>query len=282
LPAPQSRTLVCQTQAAESAAPGSQNYKFTGKERDPETNNDDFDARYYSSAYGRFLSADWSSAPTPVPYANLTNPQTLNLYAMVSDNPESFADLNGHIAVHGECWTDSAGCASQETPSTTTNDQNGPQTAPTTQNSDLVVEPRQSDIDKKPAPDGGGGKTKDVTYDVKHVHSNADGTATTSSANTKDDGDHHITLTENFSAGSKPQPGTICSAGCTDRNVNTMQDHMDVTPGHPESVDKHFKIDGNDAKVYDPATRTTHDYIRVDASVKSGFVFTYKDNPQHP
>jgi RHS repeat-associated protein len=73
-----------------------QNYKFTGEERDPETNNDDFDARYYSSAYGRFLSADWSSTPTPVPYANLTNPQTLNLYAMVSDNPESFADLDGH------------------------------------------------------------------------------------------------------------------------------------------------------------------------------------------
>jgi RHS repeat-associated protein len=74
-----------------------QNYKFTGKERDPETNNDDFDARYYSSAYGRFLSADWSSTPSPVPYANLTNPQTLNLYAMVSDNPESFADLDGHF-----------------------------------------------------------------------------------------------------------------------------------------------------------------------------------------
>jgi RHS repeat-associated protein len=74
----------------------SQNYKFTGKERDPETNNDDFEARYYSSAYGRFLSADWSSTPSPVPYANLTNPQTLNLYAMVSDNPESFADLDGH------------------------------------------------------------------------------------------------------------------------------------------------------------------------------------------
>ncbi len=73
-----------------------QNYKFMGKERDPETNNDDFGARSYASAYGRFLSADWSSTPTPVPYANLTNPQTLNLYAMVSDNPESFADLDGH------------------------------------------------------------------------------------------------------------------------------------------------------------------------------------------
>jgi len=31
-----------------------------------------------------------------VPYANMANPQTLNLYAMVSDNPETFADLDGH------------------------------------------------------------------------------------------------------------------------------------------------------------------------------------------
>jgi hypothetical protein len=41
-----------------------------------------------------FLTADWSAAP--VPYATLTNPQTLNLYATVSDNPESFADLDGN------------------------------------------------------------------------------------------------------------------------------------------------------------------------------------------
>jgi RHS repeat-associated protein len=71
-------------------------YKFEGKERDTETGNDDFGARYYSSNFGRWLSPDWSSIPEPVPYANLTNPQTLNLYAMVQDNPESFADLDGH------------------------------------------------------------------------------------------------------------------------------------------------------------------------------------------
>jgi RHS repeat-associated protein len=73
-----------------------QNYKFEGKERDTETGNDDFGARYYSNRFGRWLSADWSSVPVPVPYANLTNPQTLNLYAMVTDDPESFADLDGH------------------------------------------------------------------------------------------------------------------------------------------------------------------------------------------
>jgi RHS repeat-associated protein len=73
-----------------------QNYKFQGKERDAETGNDDFGARYYSSSFGRWLSPDWSAIPAPVPYANLTNPQTLNLYAMVRDNPETFADLDGH------------------------------------------------------------------------------------------------------------------------------------------------------------------------------------------
>jgi RHS repeat-associated protein len=71
-------------------------YEFEGKERDDETGNDDFGARYYSNRYGRWLSADWSAVPVAVPYANLTNPQTLNLYAMVSDDPESFADLDGH------------------------------------------------------------------------------------------------------------------------------------------------------------------------------------------
>jgi RHS repeat-associated protein len=74
-----------------------QNYKFEGKERDAETQNDNFGAREYAWRTGRWLSADWSSIPAPVPYANLTNPQTLNLYAMVTDDPESFADLDGHI-----------------------------------------------------------------------------------------------------------------------------------------------------------------------------------------
>ena len=82
-----------------------ENYKFEGKKRDQETGNDDFGARYYSSSFGRWESPDWSSTPEPVPYANLTNPQTLNLYAMVNDNPETFADLDGHCpsALKGFC-----------------------------------------------------------------------------------------------------------------------------------------------------------------------------------
>jgi len=68
-----------------------------GKERDAETQNDDFGAREYSWRFGRWLSSDWSATPVPVPYANLTNPQTLNLYAMVADDPETSADLDGHV-----------------------------------------------------------------------------------------------------------------------------------------------------------------------------------------
>ena len=45
---------------------------------------------------GRFMTPDWSGVPVPVPYANLTNPQTLNQYTIVRDNPETFADLDGH------------------------------------------------------------------------------------------------------------------------------------------------------------------------------------------
>jgi RHS repeat-associated protein len=95
-----------------------QNYKFEGKERDTETGNDDFGARYYNSRIGRWLSADWSSVPVPVPYANLANPQTLNLYAMVSDNPETFADLNGH------CPNSADTCQGQTTPNPVSSNKN--------------------------------------------------------------------------------------------------------------------------------------------------------------
>jgi RHS repeat-associated protein len=74
-----------------------QHYKFTGKERDSESGNDYFGARYYSSSMGRFLSADWSAKLEPVPYARLADPQSLNLYAYVDNNPASAHDPDGHL-----------------------------------------------------------------------------------------------------------------------------------------------------------------------------------------
>lgn len=70
--------------------------KFTGKERDAETQLDYFGARYYGNWYARFLSADWAAKPEAVPYAVLDDPQSLNLYSYVRNIPTSRADADGH------------------------------------------------------------------------------------------------------------------------------------------------------------------------------------------
>lgn len=70
---------------------------FTGKERDAESGLDYFFARYYSSNLARFMTPDWAAAPTAVPYATFGDPQTLNLYAYVNNNPNTGVDLDGHL-----------------------------------------------------------------------------------------------------------------------------------------------------------------------------------------
>jgi RHS repeat-associated protein len=75
----------------------SNHYKFTGKERDSETGLDYFGARYYSQALGRFITPDWSATPVPVPYADLTDPQTLCQYCYVRDLPTTRYDADGHL-----------------------------------------------------------------------------------------------------------------------------------------------------------------------------------------
>jgi RHS repeat-associated protein len=72
-------------------------HHFTGKERDAESGNDYFGARYYASSMGRFLSPDWSAQQDPVPYANLGYPQTLNLYSYAGNNPLVRTDPDGHF-----------------------------------------------------------------------------------------------------------------------------------------------------------------------------------------
>ncbi len=52
-----------------------------------------------SSVMGRFLSPDYNdrgSIPDPVPYADYTKPQSLNLYSYVKNNPLSRTDPDGH------------------------------------------------------------------------------------------------------------------------------------------------------------------------------------------
>ena len=81
-------------------------YLFTGKERDAESGLDYFGARYYGSSMGRFMSPDWSQYPNAVPYADLGNPQSLNLYAYVNNNPLRYRDADGHT--HQECAPDTS------------------------------------------------------------------------------------------------------------------------------------------------------------------------------
>jgi RHS repeat-associated protein len=64
--------------------------KFTGKERDAETGLDWFEARYMSSAQGRFSSPDPENAG-----ALVRDPQSWNMYAYGRNNPLRYTDPGG-------------------------------------------------------------------------------------------------------------------------------------------------------------------------------------------
>jgi RHS repeat-associated protein len=70
--------------------------RCTGKERDSESGLDEFGARYYASPLGRFMTPDWATTPIDVPYADFGNPQSLNLYSYVKNNPTTTRDPDGH------------------------------------------------------------------------------------------------------------------------------------------------------------------------------------------
>ncbi|MEZ5425871.1 MAG: RHS repeat-associated core domain-containing protein [Pyrinomonadaceae bacterium] len=75
--------------------------KFTGYERDEESGLDFAQARYYQPGHGRFTSVDPLMAS-----ANVKNPQTLNRYSYVLNNPYKFVDPLGLISENtGACGT---------------------------------------------------------------------------------------------------------------------------------------------------------------------------------
>jgi len=85
----------------------SNHYKFTGKERDSESGLDNFTARYFGSSLGRFMSPDPMGG-------HVEDPQTLNRYAYVRNNPLSLTDPTG-LDFYLSCQhTDSNGSTCQQ------------------------------------------------------------------------------------------------------------------------------------------------------------------------
>ena len=78
--------------------------RFTGKERDTESGNDYFGARYYSSAMGRWMSPDPSNLGV-----DIYLPQTWNRYNYAVNNPLTVADRNGMwpFYIHNEIINES-------------------------------------------------------------------------------------------------------------------------------------------------------------------------------
>ncbi len=80
------------TPIPECSADDATEHHFTGKERDAESGNDYFGARYYASSMGRFMS------PDPGPFV-WRDPQTLNRYAYTRNNPLRYIDPTGKYFV---------------------------------------------------------------------------------------------------------------------------------------------------------------------------------------
>jgi RHS repeat-associated protein len=74
---------------------------FTGKERDSESGNDYFGARYYASSMGRWLMPD----PSGLSYSDPRDPQSLNLYAYVGNHALQYVDP------YGLNWFNQAPCS---------------------------------------------------------------------------------------------------------------------------------------------------------------------------
>ena len=91
------RSAVCTSVVSFTAS------RCTGKERDTESGNDYFEARYYGSSSGRFMS------PDPLG-GHQEDPQTLNKYSYVRNNPLNLTDPTGLDWYLGCTSSDHAGC----------------------------------------------------------------------------------------------------------------------------------------------------------------------------
>ena len=134
-------------------------YKFTGKERDAESDLDYFGARYYGNSMGRWMVPDWAAKPTAVPYAVFGDPQTMNLYQYMRNNPLGGADKDGHCDWCQKLWNGIMGNGYQ------TNAQLAAQQQPQA----TVTTTETHSLPKNPEPESAAGPNEAVTLGADAV-----------------------------------------------------------------------------------------------------------------
>ena len=72
-------------------------YKYTGKELDSETNLYYYGARYYDADLGRFVQAD-------IETGSIKDPPSLNRYAYVKNNPLTYVDPSGNDEIRATTY----------------------------------------------------------------------------------------------------------------------------------------------------------------------------------
>ena len=117
-----------------------------------------------------------------------------------------------------------------------------------------------------------GDKAREQNVDYNLVQTDSKGNTSA----TDKPSEHKVELKEKLLTGD-PKKVTICTGQCVTQG--TLTDTMSITAGKGHSVEKRFLVDGSATKIYDPGTRKHTDFVRVDASVKRGFVFNYGTDP---
>ena len=260
---------------------------FTGKQRDTESNLDYFKARFYNSSAGRWMLPDWSSVPVAVPYASFTQPQTLNLYTYVGNDPVSHVDVDGHLLnTPGQLGSHWGSSGAQALMAAMTG------SIASIQDADLAdAQQREEQAQQTKEPELV--VTVNIVYSNQKINSDTKETVANYGVASMDEKGnvsptnpvetHSMTFTESLDpkkSTGKPAGG-ICNKPCGgDLNgAATYPDTMRVSGKNVYVLDKHFKIDGQPARVINPETGKPADFIHQESAFKKGTVLSYENNP---
>jgi len=190
--------------------------RSTGKERDQESGNDYFGARYYASSMGRWLSLD----PAGLAAVNPSFPQTWNLYAYAANNPLSYTDPYGLACV----YFNDAGTGLDDNPG-----------------ADGSVNPIDNNSTAGECK-GTGGAWVEGNTDASLVAANKDGTFNIGSFQ---DGTAYFTQVMSPEPGASGwskfwgtacSGGTACQLGSGSASISDMQDELSPTHGNIYSM----------------------------------------------